>query len=141
VTSLPQELRQLVVERAQRRCEYCLLPEREALHPHQIDHVIPRQHGGADTEDNLALCCVVCNRYKGPNLATLDPETEELTGFFNPRRHTWDVHFRLDEGRVFGLSPEGRATAFIFRFNDEVHIIQRITLLRQGRYLKQDQHR
>jgi hypothetical protein len=51
------------------------------------------------------------------------------------------VHFRLDEGRIFGLTPKGRATAFIFRFNDEVRIAQRLTLLRQGRYLEQDQNR
>ena len=29
-------------------CEYCLYPESESLVPHQLDHVIPRQHGGED---------------------------------------------------------------------------------------------
>jgi hypothetical protein len=134
VSRLPQELVQLVYERALGRCEYCLLPELEALHPHQVDHVIPRQHGGSDEAANLALCCVICNRYKGPNLATLDPETGALTGFFNPREHLWEEHFRLEEGTIIGLTAEGRATVFIFRFNDEARVRQRLLLIKQQRY-------
>ena len=132
--TLPPDLRARVVARSRERCEYCGLPEREALHPHQIDHIIPRQHGGGDAENNLALCCVVCNRYKGPNLATLDPDTGELVGFYNPRRHAWETHFRLDDGEIVGLTPEGRATVFIFRLNDAVRVTQRQALIRQGRY-------
>lgn len=132
--TLPQGIRVHVSTRAQGRCEYCRLPERETLHPHQIDHVIPRQHGGSDAEDNLALCCIVCNRYKGPNLATLDQETGELVSFFHPRRHRWETHFHLDNGNIIGLTPEGKATAFIFRFNDDVRVAQRQALTHQGRY-------
>ena len=129
-----QALRQLVTTRAEGRCEYCLLPERAMLHPHQIDHIIPRQHGGSDSEDNLALCCVFCNRYKGPNLATLDPASGELTGFFHPRKHTWTDHFEPEDGRIVGLTPEGRATALIFRFNDEIRVRERLSLMRRGWY-------
>ena len=132
--TLPPDLRARVVARSRERCEYCGLPEREALHPHQVDHIIPRQHGGGDAEDNLALCCVACNRYKGPNLATLDPDTSELVGFYHPRRHAWETHFRLDDGEIVGLTPEGRATVFIFRLNDAVRKTQRRALVRQGRY-------
>jgi len=134
--TLPHDLRVRVGMRARGRCEYCGLPEREALHPHQVDHIIPRQHGGTDAEDNLALCCVVCNRYKGPNLATLDQDTGELVGFYHPRRHTWETHFRLKDGKIEGLTPEGRATVFIFRFNDDVRVAQRQALMRHGRYLE-----
>lgn len=131
---IPPDVRARVVARARERCEYCGLPGREAFHPHQLDHIIPRQHGGGDADDNLALCCVVCNRYKGTNLATLDPDTGELVGFYHPRRHTWDGHFRLDDGEIVGLTPEGRATVFIFRLNDVVRVAQRRALVRQGRY-------
>jgi 5-methylcytosine-specific restriction endonuclease McrA len=31
-----------------------------------IEHVIPRQHGGSDDADNLALACPDCNLRKGP---------------------------------------------------------------------------
>jgi HNH endonuclease len=52
------------------RCEYCRLSS--ALHPtpFQIDHIIARQHGGGTTLENLAHC----NRYKGPNIAGIDPQ-------------------------------------------------------------------
>jgi len=39
-------LRQLVKERANARCEYCLVREGEVLLPHQPDHIIAEQHGG-----------------------------------------------------------------------------------------------
>lgn len=132
--TLPQDVKTSVSLRAWGRCEYCKLPEREALHPHQIDHIIPRQHGGVDTEDNLALCCVTCNRYKGPNLATLDQETGVLVGFFHPRKHTWETHFRLENGKMIGLTSEGKATVFIFRLNDNVRVEQRQKLTLHGRY-------
>ena len=32
----------------------------------EIDHIIPRSKGGADTDDNLQLLCGWCNRTKGP---------------------------------------------------------------------------
>jgi hypothetical protein len=37
--------RRLVIERAGRRCEYCLVHEDSAGFPHQIDHIISRKHG------------------------------------------------------------------------------------------------
>ncbi len=54
-------LRQLVAERAPYRCEYCLLPQAVALHYHEPDHILPRQHGGETHESNLALACMRCN--------------------------------------------------------------------------------
>ncbi len=44
--SISEALRELVRQRAGNRCEYCLLPEHAALHKHEPDHIIPRQHGG-----------------------------------------------------------------------------------------------
>jgi hypothetical protein len=38
-------VRQEVAERAAYRCEYCGLPQRFALHAHEPDHIVPRQHG------------------------------------------------------------------------------------------------
>jgi HNH endonuclease len=122
---LTSEIRQQVFQRAKRRCEYCLVHEDDSLLAHQIDHIIPRQHRGKDELDNLALCCVICNQYKGPNLASLDPQTDELTFFYNPRKHHWEDHFRLLNGMIEGLTLERRATVTIFRFNDEQRVFQR----------------
>lgn len=71
---------------------------------------------------------------KGPNLATLDTDTSELVAFFHPRNDVWIEHFYLEEGRIVGRTPEGRATVRIFRFNDDMRLRQRRTLMRQGHY-------
>lgn len=50
--------RRQVRERAGDRCEYCRI--RQADEPfvtYQIEHVIPKQHGGTDDAGNLALAC------------------------------------------------------------------------------------
>ena len=86
-------LRQTVRDRAESRCEFCHLPERIAELPFQIDHVIAEQHGGLTSEDNLAFACARCNRYKGPNLSGIDPESGTITHLFNPRIDNWSEHF------------------------------------------------
>ena len=55
--------------------------------PFQIDHVIAENHSGATAEQNLALACPHC-RFKGPNIAGVDPETGETVRLFHPRRDT-----------------------------------------------------
>ena len=78
-------LRSQVHERAQGRCEYCHLSEEADLVRYEVDHVIAEQHGGETALENLAYACLDCNRQKGPNIASLDPQTNELTPLFNPR--------------------------------------------------------
>lgn len=39
-------LRRFVEQRANNRCEYCLLPGAATFFPHEIDHVIAEKHGG-----------------------------------------------------------------------------------------------
>ena len=60
---------------ANRKCEYCLAPESLTLLEHEIDHIIALKHGGETIADNLALCCTLCNKHKGSDIASLDPET------------------------------------------------------------------
>lgn len=127
-------LRRLVYERAGGRCEYCLLPQFSALHKHEPDHIIPRQHGGESKADNLALACFRCNRHKGPNLGSLDPKTGELVGFFNPRRHRWEEHFYIEDGVIQALTAEARVTVTILKLNDEGLIAERLALIAAGLY-------
>ena len=131
---MSETARERVAARAQGRCEYCLYPETESLLPHQLDHVVARQHGGSDREDNLAFCCAVCNRYKGPNLTSVDPQTNEVTRLFNSRKQQWTAHFSFDDGRIVGLTAERRATVFLLRLNDEERLAERRTLLVSKRY-------
>src|SRR5215204_7585517 len=105
-----QSLRHRVHGRARGRCEYCHLPELLAYLPFEIEHVIAKQHGGKTIPRNLALACSACNKYKGPNLAGIDPRTRKKVWLFNPRRQTWDRHFRWRGPVLMGRTAIGRAT-------------------------------
>jgi len=93
---MDKTLEQEVRRRARERCEYCLMPEAFSSLKHVIDHIIARQHEGQTITENLALCCGRCNRYKGPNIAGIDPTTGQLVRLFNPRSDEWTVHFRWE---------------------------------------------
>src|SRR5438045_2517909 len=88
-------LRRMVRERAEGCCEYCLTPESIGLVPHEVDHVVAQKHGGITLENNLALSCIHCNRHKGSDLASVDPESGEIVLLYHPRRDEWKEHFRL----------------------------------------------
>lgn len=57
-----RRFRDFVLDRDGHTCVYC----RTSAGPLQLDHVIPRSRGGADTPDNLVACCKPCNTSKGP---------------------------------------------------------------------------
>lgn len=111
-------IRRLVKSRADFRCEYCCLSEASSLLSFHVEHIIPRQHGGPSSEDNLALACPHCNLHKGPNLTGVDPDTGEITRLFHPRLDAWDEHFRLAGGRVIGLTEIGRTTLWLLKMNE-----------------------
>ena len=131
-SDVPARMRQTLAERANHRCEYCLLSESVSIHKHEIDHIVPRQHDGETHEDNLALVCMRCNRYKGPNVGSFDPQTGALISFFNPRIHRWSDHFELDGASIRPQTPEGRVTVKILRLNDEDRLAERQYLLDAG---------
>ncbi len=123
------DLRRLVFDRAGGHCEYCRLPQPAAAHQHEPDHIVPLQHGGQTDANNLALACLRCNRYKGPNVGSFDPETGELVPFFNPRTQHWHDHFEFDGPVIHPLTPQGRVTAKILRLNDAVRVAERQQLI------------
>jgi hypothetical protein len=110
MTHIPEALRQLVVNRAQGCCEYCLLNQDDSFLAHEVDHIIAEKHRGTTTEDNLCLSCFDCNRHKGSDISSVDPDTDQLTPLFHPRRDRWNVHFRLEGARIVPLTPTGRVT-------------------------------
>jgi 5-methylcytosine-specific restriction endonuclease McrA len=109
---------ELVRRRAGGLCEYCHLPQQFSELRFHIEHIIPRQHGGTDDAENLALACPDCNLVKGPNLTGVDPGTHRVVRLFHPRRDTWAEHFALDGSLVVGKTPVGRATVSLLRVND-----------------------
>ena len=127
-------LRQLVIERAQGRCEYCLIHQDVSIYSHEIDHIIALKHSGQTIAENLALSCLPCNRHKGSDFATIDPNTGEIIPLFNPRRQVWDEHFTLNNGRIEGITLIGQATARLLMFNTPTRILERQLLIAQKRY-------
>jgi 5-methylcytosine-specific restriction endonuclease McrA len=113
---IPSVLRAAVAERAGGCCEYCRVPEAGVLFRHEPDHIVATQHGGLTTLENLALACAHCNRCKGANLSSVDPDSNQVVALFNPRVDGWFDHFRL--GRAANNSahadwPSHRAVAEI----------------------------
>ena len=122
-------LRQLVIERAAGHCEYCLLSQQVAAHKHEPDHIIPRQHDGETTSNNLALACARCNRFKGYNIGSYDPDSGALVPFYHPRLQEWSAHFQLEGPIIQPLTPEGRVTVKMLHFNDADRIEERQRLI------------
>lgn len=131
---ISSEVRQSVARRAKHICEYCLLAEEDAYFRHQVEHIISRKHGGSSELENLALACVFCNRYKGSDIASLKPETDELVRFYNPRVDRWSEHFRLNGVVIGSLTDIGEATVRILQMNHDDQILEREVLSRRRRY-------
>lgn len=111
--------RDLVRDRAGRRCEYCGLAEEDDAFSFHLEHIVPKKHGGDDSDSNLALACHQCNLHKGTNIAGIDPSTQAITRLFHPREDAWDQHFRQVGSRIEGLSAVGRTTVQVLNMNDE----------------------
>ena len=131
---IPAALRREVRERAKSRCEYCLLAEEHAFFSHEPDHIIAEKHGGKTTGQNLALACFDCNRFKGSDIASVDPASDNLVPLFNPRTQVWNEHFAIEGGRIIPLTSVGRVTARLLKFNLPERIEVRETLALFERY-------
>jgi hypothetical protein len=134
MSNVNAETRRIVAVRAHHVCEYCLIAEADAFFRFQIEHIISRKHGGNSELENLALSCVFCNRYKGSDIASLNPETNELVRFYNPRTMRWREHFHLNEVVIEPLTEIGEATIRILQMNHDDQILERRVLYNRGRY-------
>ena len=133
-TYVPASIRREVIERAGDRCEYCHFPQRVALLAFEMEHVISEKHGGITALENLALACPYCNRAKGTDLGSIDPETNRLVPFFNPRTQNWQEHFALSGVALMPLTAEGRVTVLILQLNHPDRLQERERLIAIGQY-------
>lgn len=119
--SISASLRRRIIETAQNRCGYCLMPAEYVYAPMEIDHIWPLTLGGTDDETNLWLACPRCNLYKGSQTQGHDLETNENVLLFNPRNQIWAEHFHWNDAKtqIIGLTPIGRATVTALQFNIE----------------------
>ena len=139
MTYIPEALRQQVAARANARCEYCRLHEDYAYFTHEIDHIYAEKHSGDTIEANLCLACADCNRHKGSDLCSIDPQTGNVVALFHPRHESWNEHFRLIEtGVIEPLTATGRVTERILRFNRVDLVADRARLIALGGYAELD---
>lgn len=117
MTHISAQLRRLVVERANNHCEYCGFPQDLSMLAFEMEHIIAEKHGGLTVAANLALACPYCNRAKGTDLGSIDPNTGLLTPFFNPRTERWQDHFKFVGAKIIPITGEGRVTVAILQFN------------------------
>ncbi len=130
-------LRTFVRERAGGRCEYS--------HPHEndadflsfhVEHIIAKQHGGADDPETLCFACAECNWAKGPN------PSGRLGGkiypLFNPRTQSWKRHFRWEQTTLVGKTMCGKVTVHVLNINKRSRIMLRENLLFEGRFPPED---
>ncbi|MEG4456153.1 HNH endonuclease signature motif containing protein [Microcoleus sp. N9_A1] len=133
-TSISAELRRLVIERASGHCEYYLIHQDVSIYSHEVDHIIALKHCGQTRAENLAFSGLSCNRYKGSDLATIDPVNDEIVPLFHPRRQVWDEHFVLNDARIEGITQIGQATSRLLKLNAPNRILERQILIDIGRY-------
>ncbi|MEH2421198.1 MAG: HNH endonuclease signature motif containing protein [Nostoc sp.] len=97
---------------------------RSCFFPHEIDHIIAQKHGSATDANNLALTCWRCNRYKGTDLGSFDPETGAFSFLFNPRTQKWAEHFTFLKLNLVGLTPSGRTTIRLLQINSDERLAE-----------------
>jgi hypothetical protein len=120
MTIVPEQLRALILRRADNRCEYCQLPAQLQVGGFQVDHILPRSRGGQTEVDNLAWACPHCNAHKWAHIVGVDPQSNQAVTLFNPRTQTWTDHFQWSEERpyeIVGTSAHGRATVARLQMN------------------------
>jgi 5-methylcytosine-specific restriction endonuclease McrA len=131
---ISSQLRKTVYDRAKGCCEYCLIPEVATFASHQIDHIIAEKHGGLTEFNNLALACSLCNKYKGSDLTSIDPKTQEIVPLFHPRQDLWRENFDLEDALIIPKTAKGRVTVRLLQFNSQERIEERKLLILAGIY-------
>ena len=116
---VPIDVDRRVREAARYRCGYCLSPQHLVMAKLHIEHIVPRSKGGADAEENLWLCCPICNGHKSDRTDVLDPQSGELVSLFNPRTQFEHFRWSTDGLRILGLTPVGRATVAALHLSDD----------------------
>ncbi|MEO0870221.1 MAG: HNH endonuclease signature motif containing protein [Cyanobacteria bacterium J06642_11] len=75
-----------IIERAERRCEYCQSFMDYSSQSFAIEHILPIALGGKTRLENLALACGGCNAHKYTKVEALDPLGQTVVPLYNPRQ-------------------------------------------------------
>ena len=134
MTYISTNLRRLVFERADYRCEYCHIRREDHVLPFEVDHMISEKHGGDTSAQNLCLSCWDCNNSKGSNIAGADPLSGAATFLYQPRVQSWEDHFSSENGVILPLTAEGRVTLYILKLNTPECITERQMLVKLSQW-------
>ena len=85
-------------------------------------------------KDNLAYCCVYCNRFKGSDIGSIIIDKKEFVRFYHPRWDNWGEHFNLNNSTIESLTNIGQVTARILGFNDQSRLLERQLLIDNKKY-------
>jgi hypothetical protein len=122
----------LVWKRAHSRCEYCQLPQTASIYTFEVDHVIPKKHGGKTEAKNLCLSCWYCNSFKGSSITGISSQTGRVVRLFNPRKHSWRRCFSWRGPLLIGKNPTGRVTIAVLSMNNPQAVELRRPLIAEG---------
>lgn len=100
---LSGSLRYEVLKRAGFRCELCGVPADERAI--EVDHIVPRKHGGEDDLTNLQALCFKCNANKG---ARDDEDFQVIREQIN-KRQSGCIFCEISEERVIDFNALGYA--------------------------------
>lgn len=128
--------KQLVEDRAQACCEYCLCQAAFSPDPFVIEHITPTSKGGKDELSNLAFSCQGCNNHKYTAISGLDPVTGTEVNLYHPRLDEWLDHFEWtqDDSVMVGKTPKGRATVERLKLNRPGVVNLRRVLKQYGKH-------
>lgn len=118
-TKLPIAVRRFVENRAKGYCEYCLCHKDFATDSFCMEHILPLADDGSNDTDNLAYACGNCNGHKHAKTQAIDPISNQITVFFNPRLDIWADHFEWDTSAtlILGKTSVGRVTIDTLKMN------------------------
>jgi hypothetical protein len=106
--AISPEVRELVRQLADYRCEYCGVSEIDTGGELTIDHFCPTTHGGTDEPANLLYCCMKCNQYK----ADFWPDAEDIAAgrqLLHPRQENLAIHLiQAADDTLRGLTSRGQ---------------------------------
>jgi hypothetical protein len=119
--NIPNILRDAVIQRATKCCEYCKSQDRYSPTSFTMDHFIPENLNGTSDLENLVYACFLCNRLKSNKLSVFDVISSKWIPLFNPRKDIWHEHFSWndDTTKIIGISIIGRCTVKALKLNRE----------------------
>ena len=78
--------------------------------------------------DNLALACTICNKYKGSDVASIDPLSGDIIRLYHPRQDCWRDHFQWESGKILPVTTIGRVTVRLLQINRSDRVEERALL-------------